>query len=108
MKTLGSTTSKTGNKAVTQSSNSSPSKTSGSNIWVSGLSQKSAKAADLQNLFAKYGTVSSCKIITNPRLPKSSCYGLITMENAEQVTNCIKHLDKSDFNGNRVPLSRVS
>lgn len=94
---------------MSKSGKSSNNKTSNEpTIWVSGLSSKNVKASELQNLFSKYGTVISCKIITNPRLPGSSCYGFITMEDSKQVNECINHLNKTEFNGNKILLSKVS
>ncbi|XP_054161958.1 SAFB-like transcription modulator isoform X2 [Oppia nitens] len=77
----------------------------GCNIWVNGLPQE-AKACDLQTLFSKHGKVVSAKIIKNTRVSGNRCYGFITMENSEQVSKCIQHLNKSELHSSVIKLSR--
>uniref|UniRef100_A0A3P8T0H9 SAFB-like, transcription modulator n=1 Tax=Amphiprion percula TaxID=161767 RepID=A0A3P8T0H9_AMPPE len=84
------------------SSNSSSSR----NIWVSGLSSNT-KAADLKNLFGKYGKVLSAKVVTNARSPGSKCYGLVTMSSSTEVTRCISHLDCTELHGQQIYVERA-
>lgn len=116
---------------VVSSSNSSSSR----NIWVSGLSSNT-KAADLKNLFGKYGKVNNCclpwichlmfcvkekhwneicfrqvlsaKVVTNARSPGSKCYGLVTMSSSTEVTRCVSHLDCTELHGQQIYVERVS
>ncbi|KAM4592438.1 SAFB-like transcription modulator isoform 2-T2 [Odontesthes bonariensis] len=83
-------------------SNSSSSR----NIWVSGLSSNT-KAADLKNLFGKYGKVLSAKVVTNARSPGSKCYGLVTMSSSTEVTRCISHLDCTELHGQQIYVERA-
>ncbi|KAM3876690.1 SAFB-like transcription modulator [Diretmus argenteus] len=76
------------------------------NIWVSGLSSNT-KAADLKNLFGKYGKVFSAKVVTNARSPGAKCYGLVTMSSSAEVTRCISHLDRTDLHGQQIYVERV-
>uniref|UniRef100_A0A3Q2QQL7 SAFB-like, transcription modulator n=1 Tax=Fundulus heteroclitus TaxID=8078 RepID=A0A3Q2QQL7_FUNHE len=76
------------------------------NIWVSGLSSNT-KAADLKNLFGKYGKVLSAKVVTNARSPGSKCYGLVTMSSSTEVTRCISHLDCTELHGQQIYVERV-
>ncbi|KAM4596061.1 SAFB-like transcription modulator isoform 2-T2 [Fundulus diaphanus] len=76
------------------------------NIWVSGLSSNT-KAADLKNLFGKYGKVLSAKVVTNARSPGSKCYGLVTMSSSAEVTRCISHLDCTELHGQQIYVERV-
>ncbi|XP_034535839.1 SAFB-like transcription modulator [Notolabrus celidotus] len=87
---------------VSSSSNSSSSR----NIWVSGLSSNT-KAADLKNLFGKYGKVLSAKVVTNARSPGSKCYGLVTMSSSTEVTRCVSHLDCTELHGQQIFVERA-
>uniref|UniRef100_A0A667XYQ8 SAFB-like, transcription modulator n=1 Tax=Myripristis murdjan TaxID=586833 RepID=A0A667XYQ8_9TELE len=90
-------------KGNTSSSISSSSR----NLWVSGLSSNT-KAADLKNLFGKYGKVFSAKVVTNARSPGAKCYGLVTMSSSAEVTRCISHLDRTELHGQQIYVERVS
>lgn len=76
-------------------------------IWVSGLSHNT-KASDLQILFKTHGSVIEAKIVANPRMPGSSCFGLITMKSSEEANNCIGQLNKTEFQGETITVGRVS
>ncbi|XP_063331940.1 SAFB-like transcription modulator isoform X2 [Pelmatolapia mariae] len=76
------------------------------NIWVSGLSSNT-KAADLKNLFGKYGKVLSAKVVTNARSPGSKCYGLVTMSSGTEVARCISHLDCTELHGQQIYVERA-
>ncbi|CAL8404750.1 unnamed protein product [Boreogadus saida] len=76
------------------------------NVWVSGLSSNT-KAADLKNLFGKYGKVFSAKVVTNARSPGSKCYGLVTMSSSTEVARCISHLDRTELHGQQIYVERV-
>ncbi|XP_026071867.1 SAFB-like transcription modulator isoform X2 [Carassius auratus] len=84
------------------SSNTSSSR----NLWVSGLSSNT-KAADLKNLFGKYGKVFSAKVVTNARSPGAKCYGLVTMSSSAEVTRCISNLDHTELHGQQISVDRV-
>uniref|UniRef100_A0A8C2KBN0 SAFB-like, transcription modulator n=1 Tax=Cyprinus carpio TaxID=7962 RepID=A0A8C2KBN0_CYPCA len=84
----------------------SSSTSSSRNLWVSGLSSNT-KAADLKNLFGKYGKVFSAKVVTNARSPGAKCYGLVTMSSSAEVARCISHLDRTDLHGQQISVDRV-
>uniref|UniRef100_A0A8C5I524 SAFB-like transcription modulator n=1 Tax=Gouania willdenowi TaxID=441366 RepID=A0A8C5I524_GOUWI len=86
---------------------SSSNSSSSLNIWVSGLSSNT-KAADVKNLFGKYGKVSSAKVVTIARSPGSKCYGLVTMSSSTEVARCISHLDCTELHGQQIYVERVS
>ncbi|XP_016398464.1 SAFB-like transcription modulator isoform X3 [Sinocyclocheilus rhinocerous] len=86
------------------SGSSSPSSTR--NLWVSGLSSNT-KAADLKNLFGKYGKVFSAKVVTNARSPGAKCYGLVTMSSSAEVARCISHLDRTELHGQQISVDKV-
>ncbi|XP_030648030.1 SAFB-like transcription modulator isoform X2 [Chanos chanos] len=89
-------------KGGTSGSTSSSSR----NLWVSGLSSNT-KAADLKNLFGKYGKVFSAKVVTNARSPGARCYGLVTMSSSAEVARCISHLDRTELHGQQISVDRV-
>ncbi|MXQ86239.1 hypothetical protein E5288_WYG006625 [Bos mutus] len=77
------------------------------NIWVSGLSSNT-KAADLKNLFGKYGKVLSAKVVTNARSPGAKCYGIVTMSSSTEVSRCIAHLHRTELHGQLISVEKVS
>ncbi|XP_044521243.1 SAFB-like transcription modulator isoform X2 [Gracilinanus agilis] len=90
-------------------STSSTSGSSGSstrNLWVSGLSSNT-KAADLKNLFGKYGKVLSAKVVTNARSPGAKCYGIVTMSSSTEVARCIAHLHRTELHGQQISVEKV-
>ncbi|XP_006831663.1 PREDICTED: SAFB-like transcription modulator isoform X2 [Chrysochloris asiatica] len=76
------------------------------NIWVSGLSSNT-KAADLKNLFGKYGKVLSAKVVTNARSPGAKCYGIVTMSSSTEVSRCIAHLHRTELHGQMISVEKV-
>ncbi|KAI7814079.1 SAFB-like transcription modulator [Triplophysa rosa] len=93
-------------KATKDEKGGSSSTSSSRNLWVSGLSSNT-KAADLKNLFGKYGRVFSAKVVTNARSPGAKCYGLVTMSSSTEVTRCISHLDRTELHGQQISVDRV-
>ncbi len=63
---------------------------------------------DLQSKFAEFGTVKSCKVITDFETGRSKGFGFVEMETAEEAQSCIDGLDGQDFNGRglRVSIAR--
>ncbi|KAM8783039.1 SAFB-like transcription modulator isoform 4-T4 [Rhynchonycteris naso] len=98
------TSSKDDKGSTTSTGGSSGSSTK--NIWVSGLSSNT-KAADLKNLFGKYGKVLSAKVVTNARSPGAKCYGIVTMSSSTEVSRCIAHLHRSELHGQLISVEKV-
>lgn len=63
---------------------------------------------ELQSKFEKFGSVKSCKVITDFETGRSKGFGFIEMESPEQAQICIEKLDGQDFNGRglRVTVAR--
>ncbi|XP_059495283.1 SAFB-like transcription modulator isoform X2 [Stegostoma tigrinum] len=76
------------------------------NLWISGLSSNT-KAADLKNLFSKYGKVLSAKVVTNARSPGARCYGFVTMSSSAEMSRCISHLHRTELHGQQIFVERV-
>ncbi|XP_073443066.1 SAFB-like transcription modulator isoform X1 [Dendrobates tinctorius] len=96
------------NKTTSKDDKGSISGTSGSsvrNLWVSGLSSNT-KAADLKNLFGKYGKVLSAKVVTNARSPGAKCYGIVTMSSSSDVSRCISHLHRTELHGQQISVEK--
>ncbi|XP_012865395.1 PREDICTED: SAFB-like transcription modulator [Dipodomys ordii] len=87
------------------SSTSGSSGSSTKNLWVSGLSSNT-KAADLKNLFGKYGKVLSAKVVTNARSPGAKCYGIVTMSSSTEVSRCIAHLHRTELHGQLISVEK--
>ncbi|NQU34285.1 MAG: RNA-binding protein [Bacteroidetes bacterium] len=66
------------------------------NIYVGNLNFK-VDENDLQNLFAEYGEVSSCKLITDKFNGRSKGFGFITMDNDDEANTAIKELGGTLF-----------
>ncbi|XP_028363183.1 SAFB-like transcription modulator isoform X11 [Phyllostomus discolor] len=100
--------SKTSSKDDKGSTSSTSGSSGGStkNIWVSGLSSNT-KAADLKNLFGKYGKVLSAKVVTNARSPGAKCYGIVTMSSSTEVSRCIAHLHRTELHGQLISVEKV-
>nr|DBA31716.1 TPA: hypothetical protein GDO54_007502 [Pyxicephalus adspersus] len=95
-------------KTTSKDDKGSTSSTSGSslrNLWVSGLSSNT-KAADLKNLFGKYGKVLSAKVVTNARSPGAKCYGIVTMSSSADVSRCISHLHRTELHGQQISVEK--
>ncbi|XP_067874004.1 SAFB-like transcription modulator isoform X2 [Heterodontus francisci] len=102
------TASKDEKGGVNSSTGSSSGSTSSSskNLWISGLSSNT-KAADLKNLFSKYGKVLSAKVVTNARSPGARCYGFVTMSSSAEVSRCISHLHRTELHGQQISVEKV-
>ncbi|XP_078097543.1 SAFB-like transcription modulator isoform X2 [Mustelus asterias] len=102
------TSSKDEKGGVNSGTGSSSGSTSSStkNLWISGLSSNT-KAADLKNLFSKYGKVLSAKVVTNARSPGARCYGFVTMSSSAEMSRCISHLHRTELHGQQISVEKV-
>ena len=62
------------------------------NIYVGNLNFK-IKESELQEIFEKYGEVTSVKIITDKHSGRSKGYGFVEMENDSEAAEAIKGLN---------------
>ncbi|XP_042200020.1 SAFB-like transcription modulator isoform X2 [Callorhinchus milii] len=95
-----------GGVSSSSGSTSGNSSSSTKNLWISGLSSNT-KAADLKNLFSKYGKVLSAKVVTNARSPGARCYGFVTMSSSTEVSRCISHLHRTELHGQQISVEKV-
>ena len=66
------------------------------NIYISGLSF-SANDADLNNLFAEYGEVSSAKVILDRETGKSRGFAFVEMTNDTEGQKAIDELNGVEY-----------
>ncbi len=75
-------------------------------IYVGNLSFNMAEAA-LSGLFATYGTVSSCKIITDRDSGRSKGFGFVEMSSASEAREAITNLDGNECDGRNLKVNEA-
>src|SRR5476651_246901 len=75
-------------------------------IFVGSLPYK-VEEADLQELFAAYGEVSSVKIITDRETGRSKGFGFIEMADDEAGQKAIDGLNGTDIGGRTIAVSQA-
>lgn len=68
------------------------------NIFVAKLNFKTSKE-DLEAAFARFGQVSSCKIVRDKETGRSKGYGFIEMPNDTDATSAIAELNEKELDG---------
>lgn len=76
------------------------------NIYVSNLGY-SFQDADLNKLFADYGSVSSAKVITDKFTNKSKGFGFVEMPDNNDAETAIKELNGKMVDGRAVRVSEA-
>lgn len=74
------------------------------NIYISGLSY-GVDNADLQNLFAEYGEISSAKVITDRESGRSRGFGFVEMPVEAAGEKAIKELNGVQFDGKVISVN---
>ncbi|MDX9782032.1 MAG: RNA-binding protein [Bacteroidales bacterium] len=74
------------------------------NIFISNLSW-AIKDADLRELFAEYGEISSAKVIMDRETGKSRGFGFVEMPNEEEGKKAIEELDKAEYDGKVITVN---
>jgi RNA recognition motif-containing protein len=68
----------------------------------------SMKEADVEQLFADFGTVLSVKIITDKFTHRSKGYGFIEMEDDAEGESAVNNLNGQDVLGRNLKVSRAN
>jgi RNA recognition motif-containing protein len=68
----------------------------------------SLKEADIEQLFAEFGSVLSVKIITDKFTHRSKGYGFVEMENEAEGEKAIENLNGKDVLGRNLKVSRAN
>ena len=76
------------------------------NIYISGLSYGTTDA-DLTNLFAEFGEVSSAKVIMDKETGNSKCFGFVEMEDETEGFNAINALNETEFQGRKIVVKKA-
>lgn len=74
------------------------------NIYISNLSY-SVNDAQLEQLFAQFGEVTSAKVITDKFSGRSRGFGFVEMAEEEASQNAINQLNGTEFEGRTVSVS---
>jgi len=76
------------------------------NIYVGNLDFK-VNENDLEKLFAKYGTVSSAKIITDKFSGRSKGFGFVTMDDQAEANKAIKELNGTSLQSREMVVNEA-
>lgn len=68
------------------------------NIYISNLSY-GVNDADLKDLFAEYGEISSAKVITDRETGRSRGFGFVEMADDAQAQKAIEELNQAEYDG---------
>src|ERR1700750_804684 len=74
------------------------------NIYVSNLSFHTSEA-DLKDLFSKYGSVASAKIIMDRESNRSRGFAFVEMPSEEEGNEALKGLNGKDIQGRALSVS---
>lgn len=74
------------------------------NIYISNLSY-GINDADLKDLFAEYGEVSSAKVITDRETGRSRGFGFVEMPNDADGQKAIDELNGAEYDGKTISVN---
>ncbi len=74
------------------------------NIYISNLSYN-VTDADLNDLFAEYGEISSAKIITDRETGRSRGFGFVEMPNDADGQKAIDELNGAEYDGKTISVN---
>ncbi len=67
----------------------------------------SSNEETLKELFEGYGTVESCKIITDRDTGKSKGFAFVEMSTSDEAQEAISNLNNKDFNGRSIRVNEA-
>lgn len=76
------------------------------NIFIAKINFKT-KDRTLEDAFAKFGQVTSAKIIRDRDTNKSKGYGFVEMPNDDQAKKAIQELNNSDLDGRAIVVKKA-
>lgn len=76
------------------------------NIYVGNLDYKVTED-DLENVFSKYGSVSSSSIITDKYSGRSKGFGFVTMDNDEEAKKAISELNETQLESRNIVVNEA-
>lgn len=75
-------------------------------IYVGNLSFNTAEE-NLREVFAGYGNVTSCKLITDRDTGRSKGFAFVEMQTAQEAQDAISNLDGRDFDGRSLRVNEA-
>lgn len=76
------------------------------NIYVSNLNFRTSSES-LQELFARYGEVSSANVITDRETGRSRGFGFVEMPNDSEAKEAIEAVNGTEFEGKRLTVNEA-
>ena len=76
------------------------------NIYVGNLDFK-VSDSELEETFAAFGTVSSCKIIIDKYSNRSKGFGFVTMDNDDEASNAINELNGTSLKSRDIVVNEA-
>ena len=76
------------------------------NIYVGNLSFDTHDA-DIEQLFAAFGTVDSARVIMDRDSNRSKGFGFVEMENQSEAEKAIAELDGTDLQGRTIKVNQA-
>lgn len=74
------------------------------NIYISNLSY-GVNDADLRELFAEYGEITSAKVIMDRETGRSRGFGFVEMSDDAQAQKAIEELNQAEYDGKVISVS---
>jgi RNA recognition motif-containing protein len=77
------------------------------NIFVAKINFKTRKE-DLEAAFAKFGQVTSCKIVRDKETGRSKGYGFVEMPNDDEASRAIDALNEKELDGRVIAVKQAN
>lgn len=61
----------------------------------------------LRDVFAKFGNVSSCRLVTDKNTGRSKGFGFVEMDTIQEAQDAISSLDGSEFEGRNMRVNEA-
>jgi RNA recognition motif-containing protein len=76
------------------------------NIYVGNLDYKVTED-DLENLFSKFGSVSSASVITDKYSGRSKGFGFVTMDDDDEAKKAIEELNETQLESRNIVVNEA-
>lgn len=76
------------------------------NIYVGNLDYN-VREEDLDELFAKHGSVDRIKVVMEPEADRNRGFGFVQMEDQNEAFSAIEDLNGTDFKGRRLIVNKA-
>ncbi|HEX6947142.1 MAG TPA: RNA-binding protein [Acidimicrobiia bacterium] len=76
------------------------------NIYVGNLAY-STTSRELEEAFARYGTVARAQVVSDRETGRSRGFGFVEMPSADEAQRAIEALDGSDLGGRRITVNKA-